>query len=632
MINSRNIEDDDKELFMFVHMSQWDDMVERFDTETSPSWTIATLLDIGYSYIWDKLLWNKVELLWIDESKDKNSKDLIKQKIEEYRWRVTILFSSLLYNSKNTIRFAQELRKKYNDQVNIVIWWQLTCSNDVKDSYKRKNVLWIKTFDAVTEWDWEILIPTIMDDILNWELKQEYIKYLNWESRKFNFSNFTGYHKIEEWIRERKKAWKEVKLTMQWLGWPGCSWAKFKKRPCNYCALQNITKERSDYTGEELEKIFLDLAWRHQINPGLMFKEDRITPEYELNKNIKLFELYYVATCILKEVIWTNKDLKHESLLNKLSQNARLFALLVKSKITNIVNIDVFKILLALYTEKILEVRFDLDEWDTIFDTWNNFIPYYRNSSESHKNIVDWLKTYRNYRNRLGIKMKKYIYLRVDYFDDKKEIARLLKEIWVREVYLWVEHFDPEMLTKMNKWDYKISEAPNWNVNYWYIKNAISQLDELGIKYRMWMVLWYESESETSLKKVETWIDFANNSYWNNLEEIGVFPIEIIPNSQVWWKFKWIISLRDFESFKSKIISKNLSDSKLKSIRDKSKRIFDFFAKNGYLTRRQQVLLQKYYINLMTDIWYDRLMDFALKMKNKYPNKVYWVDISLNEK
>ena len=617
----------DKNLFIFVHMSQWEDMIERFDTDMSPSWTIASLLDVWQQFVMSRpdLVW-KVEFLWVDESRSADSKDVIKQKINEYSWRVTVLFSELLYNSKNTIKFASELKKTYKDRVNIIVWGQLTRNSSVKKSLKDKKIIWTKIFDVVTEWDWEIIIPMIIEDVLSGKLETEYIKYLWKDSKKFNFSSFEDYYWIEWWIRERKAAWKNVQLTMQWLGWPWCSWAKFKWKPCSYCALQNITTERSLYSKTELEHLFANIFFRYSN----WHKWDKIESlEYvEWKSNMwfaaeEFWKIYNLLDWLFNSTTDTLK-------LNTKSQKIIDLILKTKNRCVEIVDSDTVKIIFQLYIEKMLQRRFALDENDTIFDVWNNFIPIY-NEWWSFEEIIRWLEYYKKVRNELKIKIKKYIYLRADYFESTWKVASLLKDIWVKEVYLWIEHFDLDMLAKMNKWDYDIDLKGKWDKFYWRITNALSQLESNGIDFRIWLVLWHEWENRDSLEILKRWINWAVSKHSSNLQEIWVFPIEIIPWSQVWSKFRWITKICEISTLRQKINRNDYRDEDIIKLKSKADRIFGFFEKNWYLTRRQQIILQKCYIELMTEVWYESVINFTKDMKQRFPDKVYWVDIELTK-
>ena len=97
--------------------------------------------------------------------------------------------------------------------------------------------------------------------------------------------------------------------------------------------------------------------------------------------------------------------------------------------------------------EEYLEIEKQLEDQfqpDRFFDVASQFLP----TLNQIEKIV-WLKKYIEVREEKGIKAEKYAYFTVSSIDD--EVAILLKEAGISEVYLGVDHFNEKALQEENK-------------------------------------------------------------------------------------------------------------------------------------------------------------------------------------
>ena len=171
---------------------------------------------------------------------------------------------------------------------------------------------------------------------------------------------------------------------------------------------------------------------------------------------------------------------------------------------------------------------------DRLFDTANQFLPHLKK-----QDVVRWLKKYVRIRNEIWLKTKKYAYLTVSSIDE--QVADLLKEAWIEEVYLWIDHFHADSLKTQNK------SFKSWAT----LKRALDALRSAWIKFRAWVVLWAVNETTDTLISVRWWIDWILSEYNDILEAIWVFPVEIIPWARVFNNMKsqgvWIDIIEKFE-------------------------------------------------------------------------------------
>ena len=110
-------------MLLNIHLNPEAVQSTRYDTLISPSWAVASLLDIQEN-IWEKdIVWldewwfNEWEIGWVIRSHI----DLALRTWDN----PLLLFSMLLYNSEPTIRLIEELRNDYWNEIKIAVWWQL---------------------------------------------------------------------------------------------------------------------------------------------------------------------------------------------------------------------------------------------------------------------------------------------------------------------------------------------------------------------------------------------------------------------------------------------------------------------------------------------------------------------------
>ncbi len=208
---------------------------------------------------------------------------------------------------------------------------------------------------------------------------------------------------------------------------------------------------------------------------------------------------------------------------------------------------------------------------DRMFYVDNLFFPEF---SMQEKKV--WIKRYVSAMRDKGIKNKKYIYLTVGSIDE--EIVGMLKDIGVEEVYLGIDHFDKEALIAQNK------PARNEKA----IFNTLDALRNAGIKFRAGIVLGAVKETESTLQKIREGVTKIADNYKDIIRTIGVFPVEIIPGSQVWDDMRFAGLCQD---------------------------IFEKFENLGYLSREEQHELTKKYIEHFSETSYENVMSLREEIR-----------------
>lgn len=223
------------------------------------------------------------------------------------------------------------------------------------------------------------------------------------------------------------------------------------------------------------------------------------------------------------------------------------------------------------YLENEKEIQTKLTP-DRIFDVANQFLPTL-NSREK----IKWLKEYIRIRNSKGINSKKYAYLTVSSIDD--EIAPLLKEAGISEVYLGIDHFNEKALSYENK-PFRKRKT---------LKKCLDALKKQKIKFRAGIVLGSASEDLETLESVRSGIKWLIENYKDIINAIGIFPVEIIPGS------------KDFEKMKKSGVLHEL---------------FTKFEEFGFLTREEQRLMTSAWINKNSNISETEIHKFKKEMFN----------------
>jgi hypothetical protein len=164
--------------------------------------------------------------------------------------------------------------------------------------------------------------------------------------------------------------------------------------------------------------------------------------------------------------------------------------------------------------ERWLQDRFSVDRF---FDVANQFLPRFR-----MRDNVTWLQDYIRVRNEHGVTVSKYAYLTVASVND--EIADLLSQAGVTEVYLGVDHFDELALKEQNK------SSKSQRV----LEKALNALSSAGINMRMGLVVGSSRESRQSLDALRDGVSWLRDNYADRIKALGVFPIYVLPGSKVW--------------------------------------------------------------------------------------------------
>lgn len=440
------------------------DQEEKFDTLISPSSTVATLLNI------EKEL-GRTDTVGIDEAfpgetETKNEiRRLIENDINEGKIPA-LLFTLLLYNSERTIKYIEELKQEFGEKIRIGIGGQLV-------PLARKAYLKNKNIDSICIGDAEKILPELLKDLDEGNLKKEYEGWvMNEKDKKFSGVTFEHFWMIKERMQEQKRSTGFSQLTIQGPGGPGCAWAiSNAKGPCSFCALQNV-------------------------------------------------------------------EVKSEMTIEDYLEN-----------------------------ERALEQQFHPDRF---YDVANQFLPTINKKGE-----IEWLKKYIEIRKAKGIKAEKYAYLTISSIDD--EIAKLLKEAGVTEVYLGIDHFNETALQEENK-PFRKKET---------LEKCLDALKAQGINFRAGIVLGSAEENKETLASVREGIKWMTQNYKEIIKAVGIFPIEMLPGS------------KDFEKMREA---------------DLCPELFQKFDENGYLSRDEQREMTKSWIQHHSKISANEITEFEIEM------------------
>lgn len=175
--------------------------------------------------------------------------------------------------------------------------------------------------------------------------------------------------------------------------------------------------------------------------------------------------------------------------------------------------------------ERNLQKKFSPDRF---FDVANQFLPFIH----PRENIA-WLKKYIEVRNRFGITTPKYAYLTVASINE--EIAELLKQAGIVEVYLGVDHFDEEALAEENK-SHRTQKR---------LEMTLNALRNNGIMARMGLVVGSSRENKRTLKRLEEGVRWLSENYSGMVRTLGIFPIYVLPGSKVYEKIKKMPAARE---------------------------------------------------------------------------------------
>lgn len=392
-----------------VQLTLSGDKLEHFDSLVSPSGSLATLLRIEEDF-------GETDIVAIDESfvGDSDFKkvviDFILQDIK--LGRIPLLtFTLFSYNAERTLSFIKELKSEFFGQIKIAVGGQLI-------PYAKDGYLANRNIDAVCEGDAEVILPELLADHKNSQIKKAYSGWVKVGTfGKFSGVSFERYYKIKERLLKQKEIFGFSQLIIQGPGGPGCAWAiNNVNGPCIFCSIQNIT-----------------------VKNGLTLEE-------------------YLA--------------------NELE----------------------------------LQVR---QAPDRLFDVANQFLPFLVAATNK-----EWLRSYIEIRNKLGIKIEKYVYLIASSIDE--EVAYLLKEAGVIEVYIGIEHFHDEALRQQNK-----------AYRYESIKRGLDALQKTGINLRAGVVIGAAEESLETLNAVRDGIFWVCDKYKDILKTIQVYVVEIHPGARI---------------------------------------------------------------------------------------------------
>ncbi|MFA5188155.1 MAG: radical SAM protein [Patescibacteria group bacterium] len=221
-----------------------------------------------------------------------------------------------------------------------------------------------------------------------------------------------------------------------------------------------------------------------------------------------------------------------------------------------------------LENERVLEQQFHPDRF---YDVANQFIP-----SVSPHEKVEWLKKYIEIRKAKGIKAEKYAYLTVPSVD--AEVAELLKEAGISEVYLGIDHFSEEALKQENK-SFRKRET---------LEKCLNALKSNGISFRAGIVLGSAEESLETLESVRNGVRWMTENYRDIIKAVGIFPIEMLPGS------------KDFEKMREAGLCPGL---------------FVKFDESGYLSRDEQ--------REMTNSWIDSHSNVSAKEVREFETEMF---------
>lgn len=210
---------------------------------------------------------------------------------------------------------------------------------------------------------------------------------------------------------------------------------------------------------------------------------------------------------------------------------------------------------------------------DRIFDVANQFFP-----KQKRNEVIQWLTQYIQARNKAGVTTPQYCYLTVSSVDE--EVASLLQQAGIQEVYLGIDHFDPKALKEENK-PYRSRNT---------LTRCLDALKKYGIRFRTGVVMGAARETPETLKSIEEGIAWMQREYRGYVRSIGIFPVEVIPGSDVFAKMKASGVRQD---------------------------IFQSFEAKGYLTREEQHELTKAYIDYHSEVDAEEVYAVAKELEGK---------------
>lgn len=95
------------------------------------------------------------------------------------------LFSVLVYNAAETIMVCQQLQQEFGERITIILWGQLITQLDTLSVQYDITHPYLQYADSIAVGDGEVLIPQIVQDLLDWSLNQYYNMQYN-SSQKHN--------------------------------------------------------------------------------------------------------------------------------------------------------------------------------------------------------------------------------------------------------------------------------------------------------------------------------------------------------------------------------------------------------------------------------------------------------------
>ncbi len=209
---------------------------------------------------------------------------------------------------------------------------------------------------------------------------------------------------------------------------------------------------------------------------------------------------------------------------------------------------------------------------DRFFDVANQFLPFI-----NPRQNAEWLKQYIQARKKYGVATPKYAYLTVASIND--EIAGLLKEAGVIEVYLGVDHFDTEVLKEENK-SHRSQRR---------LEQTLNALRQNGIAVRMGLVVGSSRETAQSLQSLQEGVAWLKSNYREMIKALGVFPIYVLPGSKVYERVKQI------------------PDARL---------IIDRFEQRGYFTKEEDAELTRIYISNHSEASPEEIREVVTKLQD----------------
>lgn len=209
---------------------------------------------------------------------------------------------------------------------------------------------------------------------------------------------------------------------------------------------------------------------------------------------------------------------------------------------------------------------------DRFFDVANQFLPAFR-SDKAKK----WLEDYIIERDRQGVTVGSYGYFTVSSITD--EVAGMMKQAGIEQVYLGVDHFHPEALKEEGKSWKKLDT----------LHRALNALQKQEITVRGSVVLGAAKETEYTLESVRNGLAQMLETYANPIngfpiiKSFGVLPIEILPGAPLVQKMRQQELCPD---------------------------VFRFLDTHGFLTREQQQKLTESYISANSEVSYSEILQF----------------------